>query len=213
VYVTAQTKVAEAQPPATIVGDRDRPPARPELLIDQRPTHSARRRSARNLRRGSAAAAGLATLTLVLAACGGGSSTYGAGGYGAAPATPSGAGTAATVDLHDSKLGQIIVDSQGRTLYLFEADKGGKSNCDGPCATAWPPLLTNGAPQADMGASGTLVGTAVRGDGTTQVTYGGNPLYYFVGDKASGDVTGQDIDQFGAKWYVVGKDGKKIDTD
>jgi predicted lipoprotein with Yx(FWY)xxD motif len=168
----------------------------------------------RNLRRGTVSAAGLATLTLVLAACGsGGSSAYGAGGYGAAPSTPSAAGTAATVDLHASKLGQIIVDSQGRTLYLFEADKGGKSNCDGPCATAWPPLLSNGAPKADMGASGTLVGTTVRGDGSTQVTYGGNPLYYFVGDKAAGDLTGQGIDQFGAKWYVVGKDGKKIDTD
>jgi predicted lipoprotein with Yx(FWY)xxD motif len=214
VYSTAQTTVAEDQPPAATVGDRDRPPARPELLIGQRPTHSAPLRSARNLRRGSAAAAGLATLTLVLAACGGGSSTYGTGGYGAAPATPSAAaGTAATVDLHDSKLGQIIVDAQGRTLYLFEADKGGKSSCDGPCAAAWPPYLSNGAPQADMGASGNLTGTNVRADGTTQVTYGGHPLYYYAGDKASGDTAGQDIDQFGAKWYVVGKDGKKIDTD
>jgi predicted lipoprotein with Yx(FWY)xxD motif len=167
----------------------------------------------RNLGRGTVSAAGLA-LTLVLAACGaGGSSAYGGSGYGAAPATPSAAGTAATVDLHDSKLGQIIVDAQGRTLYLFEADKGGKSNCDGPCAAAWPPYLSNGRPQAAMGASGGLVGTTKRADGTTQVTYGGNPLYYFVGDKAAGDLTGQDIDQFGAKWYVVGKDGKKIDTD
>jgi predicted lipoprotein with Yx(FWY)xxD motif len=120
---------------------------------------------------------------------------------------------AATVDLHDSSLGKIIVDAQGRTLYLFEADKGGKSNCDGSCATVWPPLLSKGAPQADMGASGNLLGTTTRGDGTTQVTYGGHPLYYFAGDKAPGDVTGQDIDQFGAKWYVVGTNGKKIDND
>jgi predicted lipoprotein with Yx(FWY)xxD motif len=167
----------------------------------------------RNLRRGTVSAAGLATLTLVLAACGGGPSTYGAGGYGAAPASPSAAGTAAIVDLHDSKLGQIIVDAQGRTLYLFEADKGGKSSCEGPCATAWPPYLSNGAPQAAMGATGGSVATTTRADGTTQVTYGGHPLYYFVGDKAAGDLTGQDINQFGAKWYVVGKDGKKIDTD
>jgi predicted lipoprotein with Yx(FWY)xxD motif len=115
--------------------------------------------------------------------------------------------------IFDSKLGQIIVDAQGRTLYLFEADKGGKSNCDGPCAAAWPPYLSNGAPQAAMGATGGLVGTTTRADGTTQVTYGGHPLYYFVGDKAAGDLAGQDINQFGAKWYVVGKDGKKIDTD
>jgi predicted lipoprotein with Yx(FWY)xxD motif len=176
----------------------------------------ARYPTARHLQRGAASAAGLAALTLVLAACGaGGSSAYGTGGYGAAPATPtaSAAGTAATVDLRDSSLGQIVVDAQGRTLYLFEADKGGKSACDGPCATAWPPYVSNGAPQPGTGASGGLIGTTARADGTTQVTYGGHPLYYFIGDKATGDVTGQDIDQFGAKWYVVDKAGKKIDKD
>jgi predicted lipoprotein with Yx(FWY)xxD motif len=129
----------------------------------------------RHLRRGLTSAASLAAFTLALAACGaGGSSAYGAGGgYGAAPATPSAVGTAATVDLRASSLGQIVVDAQGRTLYLFEADKGGKSACDGPCATAWPPYLSNGAPQAGTGASGGLISTSVRGDGTTQVTYGG----------------------------------------
>jgi predicted lipoprotein with Yx(FWY)xxD motif len=169
--------------------------------------------TARNLQRGTASAAGLAALTLVLAACGAsGSSGYG-GGYGAAPATPSIAGMAATVDLHNSSLGSILVDAQGRTLYLFEADKNGKSACSGPCATAWPPLLSNGAPQAAMGASASLIGTTARGDGGSQVTYAGHPLYYYVGDKAAGDVTGEGIDQFGAKWYVLGKDGKKIDND
>jgi predicted lipoprotein with Yx(FWY)xxD motif len=175
--------------------------------------------SGRNVRRGSFAAAGLASLTLVLAACGGGTSTsaYGAGGsggYGAPAATPSAAaGTAATVDLHGSSLGQILVDAQGRTLYLFEADKNGKSNCDGPCATAWPPYLSTGTPQAAAGASAALIGTTARADGTTQVTYAGHPLYYFVGDRAPGDTTGQDIDQFGAKWYVLAKNGNKIDND
>jgi predicted lipoprotein with Yx(FWY)xxD motif len=171
--------------------------------------------TARNLQRGTASAAGLAALTLVLAACGAsGSSAYGAGGYGgAAPVTPSTAGTAATVDLHKSSLGPILVDAQGKTLYLFEADKNGKSACSGPCATAWPPLLSNGAPQAAAGATASLIGTTARRDGGSQVTYAGHPLYYFVGDKAAGDVTGQGIDQFGAKWYVVGKDGKKIDND
>jgi predicted lipoprotein with Yx(FWY)xxD motif len=172
--------------------------------------------TARNLRRGTASAAGLAALTLALAACGASGSSYGGGSYGAAPAapaSPSAAGIAATVDLHASSLGQILVDAQGRTLYLFEADKGGKSVCDGPCATIWPPLLSTGAPQASMGATTSLIGTTTRTDGGTQVTYAGHPLYYFAGDKAAGDVTGQDIDQFGAKWYVIGKDGKKIDND
>jgi len=187
---------------------------RPAARIDQ-PQHSAPRLRARNIRRGSLAASGLAALTLVLAACGGGTSAYGAGGGYHAPSTaPStAAGTAATVDLRTVNLGQILVDAQGRTLYLFEADKGGKSNCEGPCATAWPPLLSTGAPQAAMGASASLIGTTTRGDGTTQVTYAGHPLYYFVGDKVPGDTTGQDIDQFGAKWYVLAKDGKKIDND
>jgi Secreted repeat of unknown function len=57
------------------------------------------------------------------------------------------------------------------------------------------------------------IGTATRGDGGTQVTYGGHPLYYYVGDKAPGDVAGQDLDQFGAKWYVLDKAGQKIDND
>jgi predicted lipoprotein with Yx(FWY)xxD motif len=169
--------------------------------------------TARNLQRDTASAAGLAALTLLLAGCGAsGSSAYG-GGYGGAPATASAAGMVATVDLHNSSLGSILVDSQGKTLYLFEADKNGKSTCSGPCATAWPPLLSSGAPQAAMGASASLLGTTARGDGGSQVTYAGHPLYYFVGDKAAGDVTGQGINQFGAKWYVVGKDGKKIDND
>jgi predicted lipoprotein with Yx(FWY)xxD motif len=171
----------------------------------------------RRLRHRGAPAAGLAALTLILAACGaGGSSTYGAGGYGAAPVTPSAVGTAATVDLHDSSLGKIVVDAQGRTLYLFEADKGGKPTCDGPCASVWPPYLGTpepGTPKSGIGASGAPIGTTARGDGGTQVTYGGHPLYYYVGDKAPGDVAGQDLDQFGAKWYVLDKAGQKIDND
>jgi predicted lipoprotein with Yx(FWY)xxD motif len=170
--------------------------------------------TARTLQRGTASAAGLAALTLALAACGAsGSAAYGAGGYGAATTAPSAAAMAATVDLHNSSLGSILVDAQGKTLYLFEADKNGKSACSGPCATAWPPLLSNGAPQAAMGASASLIGSTARSDGGSQVTYAGHPLYYYVGDKAAGDVTGQGIDQFGAKWYVIGKDGKKIDND
>jgi len=214
VYATAQTPLVESpiQQPAS-----DQTPI-DQALIDQVPIDQgqqrASRRLARNLRRGSLPAAGLGALSLVLAACGGGPSAYGAGGYGAPSAqTPSAAaGTAATVDLHPSSLGQILVDAQGRTLYLFEADTSGKSNCSGPCATAWPPLLSNGTPQAATGASAALVGTTTGGDGSTQVTYAGHPLYYFVGDKAAGDTTGQDIDQFGAKWYVLAKDGKKIDN-
>jgi predicted lipoprotein with Yx(FWY)xxD motif len=157
--------------------------------------------------------AGLA-LALVAAACtGGGSSSSGAGSYGAAPATSSGSAPAATVDLRGSKLGQTLVDGRGRTLYLFEADTAGKSNCSGACASAWPPYVSNGAPQAGTGVTGALLGTSVRGDGGAQVTYDGHPLYYYAGDSRPGDAAGQGLNQFGAKWHVVAPSGNKIDTD
>jgi predicted lipoprotein with Yx(FWY)xxD motif len=159
--------------------------------------------------------AGLTALALVAAACtGGGSSSSGAGAYGAAPTTSSGSAPAAIVDLHGSKLGQTLVDGQGRTLYLFEADKAGKSNCNGACASAWPPYVSNDTPQAGAGVTGALLGTSIRGDGGgTQVTYHGHPLYYYAGDSRPGDAAGQGLNQFGAKWYVVAPSGDKIDAD
>ena len=157
-------------------------------------------------------AACLAALALIAAACtGGGSSSSGAGTYGAGPAPSSGASMAAVVDLRSSKLGQTLVDGQGRTLYLFEADTAGNSTCQGACASAWPPYLSNGAPKAGNGVTGGQLGTTARaGDGGTQVTYHGHPLYYYVGDSEPGDTNGQGLDQFGAKWYVVGAGGDKI---
>jgi predicted lipoprotein with Yx(FWY)xxD motif len=109
--------------------------------------------------------------------------------------------------------GTYLVDGTGKSLYLFIIDTGGKSMCSGPCAQAWPPLTTNGKPTASSGVTASKLTTITRSDGSTQVVYAGHPLYYFVGDKAPGDTTGQDIDQFGAKWYVLAKDGKKIDND
>ncbi|GLW96387.1 hypothetical protein Misp02_04740 [Microtetraspora sp. NBRC 16547] len=117
----------------------------------------------------------------------------------------------ATVAVRDSKLGKILVDGRGRTLYLFEADKGTSSTCYSTCATAWPPLTTTGKPQAGSGASPALLGTTARTDHTTQVTYNGHPLYYFVTDVKPGDITGQGDDSFGAKWYVLDPKGNKIE--
>ena len=110
----------------------------------------------------------------------------------------------------NAKLGQILVDGNGRTLYLFEADKGSSSTCYGACAAYWPPLLTGGAPMAGTGVNGSLLGTTKRTDGTTEVTYGGHPLYYVVTDHNPGDATGQAVSNYGAAWYVVGTDGRKI---
>lgn len=111
-------------------------------------------------------------------------------------------------------LGRIIVDGRSRTLYLFEKDKNGKSACSGACATNWPPLLTKGKPKASGSVKASKLGTTKRSDGTTQVTYGGHPLYTFVADKNKpGSTKGEGIDAFGAEWYVVGTNGKKIEDE
>jgi predicted lipoprotein with Yx(FWY)xxD motif len=119
----------------------------------------------------------------------------------------------ATVDVRKSKLGTMLVDSSGRSLYLFEADKGPSSTCSGSCAAAWPPLTTSGAPKAGGGVKQALLGTTKRKDGSTEVTYHGHPLYYYAGDSAPGATTGQALDQFGAEWYVLAPSGNKIDKD
>ena len=129
----------------------------------------------------------------------------------AAPATTAAGGM--TVAIKSSGLGRILVDAKGRTLYLFEKDKGTTSSCYGACASGWPPYTTTGAPQAGGGATASLLGTTARTDGTTQVTYKDHPLYYFVGDKQPGEVTGEGVNAFGAKWYVLAPSGNKIDKD
>jgi predicted lipoprotein with Yx(FWY)xxD motif len=124
------------------------------------------------------------------------------------------AGTVATVKTrHDSKLGTYLVDSKGRTLYLFEKDKTTKSTCYGACAKGWPPLLSSGKPKAAGAARATLLSTTKRRNGSREVTYNGHPLYYFVADKKAGDTKGQGLNAFGAKWYVLAPSGKKIDKD
>ncbi|SEM50778.1 COG4315 family predicted lipoprotein [Streptacidiphilus jiangxiensis] len=117
--------------------------------------------------------------------------------------------TSAAVHTVNSKYGQILVDGSGRTLYLLTADSGGKSSCYGTCASFWPPAHTAGTPTSS-GLNASMVGTTARTDHTTQVTYHGHPLYTFVKDTKSGDVTGEGITNFGGTWYVVGVDGNAI---
>jgi predicted lipoprotein with Yx(FWY)xxD motif len=156
-------------------------------------------------------AAGMAAGALALAAagCGGGSSGGGYGGGGGTASTPAKGG--ASVGVANSNLGKILVDAQGRTLYLFEADKGPKSTCSGACASAWPPVTTKGAPVAVDGAAKAMLGTTKRADGTMEVTYGGHPLYTYAGDTSAGQATGQGLDQFGAEWYVLSPAGQKVE--
>jgi predicted lipoprotein with Yx(FWY)xxD motif len=157
------------------------------------------------------AVAGVAAVALAVAGCGGSSGDQNAAGHGA-PSPAAGGSGAAAVALASSNLGKILVDGEGQTLYLFEADKGTASACDGACATAWPPLTTAGQPIAGSGVSASKLGTAERSDGATGVTYNGHPLYTFAGDRAPGQATGQGIDGFGAEWYVLSAPGNAIET-
>jgi len=107
------------------------------------------------------------------------------------------------------KLGMVLVDSNGMTLYDFHKDKGTTSSCYGPCAEGWPPMLTEGEPTVGNGASSSKLGTTERKDGTTQVTYAGHPLYTFVEDKKPGEANGNDVSAFGGQWYALKGSGEE----
>jgi predicted lipoprotein with Yx(FWY)xxD motif len=113
----------------------------------------------------------------------------------------------ARVAVAASPLGNILVGPTGRTLYMFNNDTRNTSNCYDQCAENWPPLLTDVRPVADTGVSRGLLSTTTRKDGKMQVTYNGMPLYYWVNDKAAGDMTGQKV---GDVWWVVGPNGRSI---
>lgn len=124
-----------------------------------------------------------------------------------APAASAPAAQSATVMTASSDLGTILVDSQGMTLYLFTKDTqgSGESTCEGECLAAWPALL--GEPKAGDGANQTLLGSITRSDGTTQASYNGWPLYYWVKDSAPGDTTGQGVNKV---WWVLDANGDAI---
>jgi predicted lipoprotein with Yx(FWY)xxD motif len=152
--------------------------------------------------------AGAAVPLLALAAGCGGSG----GGSPAAAVKPpkTASGHAATVGVASGSLGKFLVDSKGRTLYLFKKDQGTKSACSGACATNWPPLQASGKPTVGSGAQASMVSTTKRSDGSRQVTYNGHPLYLFQADQHAGDTTGQGVNAFGAAWYVVSPAGSAI---
>ena len=145
-------------------------------------------------------------VALVAAGCGNSSST-------SATTAKAAGGTSATVSVaNHSGLGKILIDAQGRTLYLFQQDSGTKSTCSGGCATAWPPLRASGKPTAGGGAKASSLGTTPRSDGKAQITYNGHPLYGYQGDSKAGDTNGQAVDGFGAPWYVLSPAGNEITT-
>jgi len=148
----------------------------------------------------------LAGLVLALAACGGGQPASSPDSAAPAPASPSSAlaESQAAVATTESSLGQTLVDAEGRTLYAFTKDKGGKSSCYGDCEATWPALTIQGSPSAGDGVEASLLATSDRKDGSAQVTYKGMPLYHFSGDQQPGDTNGQGV---GGVWFAVTPDG------
>jgi predicted lipoprotein with Yx(FWY)xxD motif len=137
-------------------------------------------------------------LVFVAAACGG--------------AIPSSNGGPATLKMTGSANGQILVDGKGHSLYLFEKDEGGESYCTGACAAVWPAFVTESKPQAGSGVDAAALGTFKRDDGDMQVTYHGHPLYFYAADASTpGNTKGEDIEQFGAGWYLVNTGGNSVE--
>ncbi|HZY77763.1 MAG TPA: hypothetical protein VFE40_15715 [Jatrophihabitantaceae bacterium] len=117
---------------------------------------------------------------------------------------------------HVSGLGDVLVDGQGRTLYMFPPDAGRGVTCTGACAGTWPPLVIadSSAPSAGAGVIKTDLSTvADPNTGARVVTYAGYPLYRYAGDLAAGTANGQALFVDGGPWYVLDPDGQPVTTD
>jgi predicted lipoprotein with Yx(FWY)xxD motif len=177
-----------------------------------------------------------ASAALALAACGGddngdssdgsgGGPAYAGGGAGkeSGAATAQGKGEAGgskqdgapaakpgiTVKTADSQFGEVLFDGDDRAIYYFDKESSATSECYGACAEAWPPVLTDGKPQAGGAAEASLLGTTKRDDGSTQVTYDGRPLYFYV-DDPQGEVLCHNVDEFGGLWLAVQPNGDPV---
>lgn len=153
----------------------------------------------------------LIVLALGVAACGGQAGTAGAGaGDAAAPSEEAAASEPAaegeaTVAVASSDLGDVLVDGEGKTLYLFLNDEQGESVCYDGCEQTWPPLL--GPATAGAGADESLLSTVERKNGAQQVTYNGWPVYYYAADSAAGDTKGQGV---GDVWFALDASGEAV---
>jgi predicted lipoprotein with Yx(FWY)xxD motif len=139
----------------------------------------------------------------------------------AAPAaSPAGASSSSTgagasaggtvITTAKSSAGTVLTSGSGKAVYLWTKDTGDMSNCNGACASAWPPVTTTATATAAGSAKASDIGTITRSDGTKQVTYDGHPLYYFAGDSGAGMASGQGSDGFGAKWWLVAPTGSDV---
>jgi predicted lipoprotein with Yx(FWY)xxD motif len=118
--------------------------------------------------------------------------------------------SASTLTARGSNYGTILFDGRGFALYAFTKDAKGPSRCYGDCAKAWPPYLVSKRALPGDGVKRGLIGTTKRRDGKVQVTYGGRPLYYYIGDKRPGQVLCQNVPEFGGTWLVVRPSGRLV---
>jgi predicted lipoprotein with Yx(FWY)xxD motif len=151
--------------------------------------------------------AALGCLALLVSACGGG------GGGVTTLSGPPTTDSSLTLVLQHSPVGPILATGGGETLYDFVPDTPTHSACvSNVCIFQWPPLVTSGPVRVGKGIDRSLVGTLRRPDGSTQLSYGGHPLYTYNGDVAPGVVMGQAVNQDGGLWYVLNAQGKQITT-
>ena len=118
-------------------------------------------------------------------------------------------GGSATVSIGHTSVGDIVVDAQGLTLYVFTKDTNGVSACTDACATAWPPELVSNTPTATAGVDGSKLTEITRPDGAKQLAYDGHPLYRYANDTKPGDVTGEKVNNV---WFVIDATGHLIGT-
>ena len=113
--------------------------------------------------------------------------------------------------VRSSPYGAILFDGRGRALYAFTRDRrGGPSRCYGACARAWPVYFASGRLAAGKGVKRSLIGTVRRRDGRRQITYNGRPLYFYVGDKSAGQVSCQNVAEYGGTWLVMRPSGALV---
>ena len=102
----------------------------------------------------------------------------------------------------------MLFDEAGQAIYIWQVERGDTPRCYGDCAAQWPPVLTDGSPVAGKGVAPALLGTTTRRDGSTQLTYGGHPLYYYA-HEPPGEVTCHDVATHGGTWWAVAPDGDR----
>jgi predicted lipoprotein with Yx(FWY)xxD motif len=122
--------------------------------------------------------------------------------------SPAAAGSA--VSLKQTSVGKVLVDADGRTLYLFAGDRPNVGTVSAAGLAIWPPFTAPALPRATGGVAAGQLGTATGTSGATQITYNGHPLYYYVRDHKPGQILGQALNQFGARWYVLSAAGAAI---